>query len=148
MIDQRTFESVSVGDGLDGFATTPTPVQLMRYCGVTWNMHRIHFDVAHAAEEGYPGLIVQSHLHQALLTKLITDWMGAGGRLRNMDSSVRRFAIVGEELGYRGTVIDKGVEEDGYGSITVEVEEFKTADGTICAPGRAVIDLPVGLCPR
>ena len=38
---------------------TPGPVQLFRFSAVTFNSHRIHYDLPYATgEEGYPGLVV------------------------------------------------------------------------------------------
>jgi 3-methylfumaryl-CoA hydratase len=42
------------------------PVVLFRFSALTYNAHRIHYDAAYAAEEGYPGLVVHGPL-QALL---------------------------------------------------------------------------------
>jgi acyl dehydratase len=141
-VSDRVFESVTPGEKLDGFVVVPTTVQLMRYCGVTWNMHRIHFDAPHAAEEGYPGVLVQSHLHQAFLTKLCTDWMGPRGRLKHLSATVRRFATAGDELMCRGRVLEVNPVDDDWGEVTVEIEEVRTKDDQVCAPGRAVIELP------
>ena len=139
---QRFFDDVAVGDELVGFSITPSTVQLMRYCAVTWNMHRIHFDAAYAADEGYPGVLVQSHLHQAFLTRLCTDWMGARGRLRTLSNTVRRFATTDDELRLRGRVVQTIATEDHAGLVTLEVEEVRARDDTVCASGRAVIELP------
>lgn len=42
------------------------PVLLFRFSALTYNAHRIHYDEAYAAREGYPGLVVHGPL-QALL---------------------------------------------------------------------------------
>jgi 3-methylfumaryl-CoA hydratase len=42
------------------------PVLLFRFSALTYNAHRIHYDLPYAAEEGYPGLAVHGPL-QALL---------------------------------------------------------------------------------
>lgn len=42
------------------------PVLLFRFSALTYNAHRIHYDAAYAAAEGYPGLVVHGPL-QALL---------------------------------------------------------------------------------
>jgi acyl dehydratase len=141
-VNQRVFESVTIGDELPGFVTEPTTVQLMRYCAVTWNMHRIHFDAAYAAEEGYPAVLVQSHLHQAFLTKLCTDWMGPRGWLRSLSATVRRFAVPGDQLRCRGRVADLDAVDEFAGLVTVEIEEVRDQDGMVCAPGQAAIELP------
>lgn len=44
------------------------PVRLFRYSALTFNGHRIHYDLAHATgAEGYPGLVVHGPLQATLL---------------------------------------------------------------------------------
>lgn len=46
----------------------PDPRLLFRYSALTFNTHRIHFDLAYAQQqEGYPGLVVQGPLLATLL---------------------------------------------------------------------------------
>jgi 3-methylfumaryl-CoA hydratase len=46
----------------------PGPVELFRFSAVTFNAHRIHYDLAYAREvEGYPGLVVHGPLIAARL---------------------------------------------------------------------------------
>ncbi len=47
---------------------TPDPVLLFRYSALTYNGHRIHYDVPYAREEeGYPDLVVHGPLTATLL---------------------------------------------------------------------------------
>ena len=49
---------------------TPNPVMLFRYSALTFNGHRIHYDVDYCREvEGYPGLVV----HGPLLATFLMD---------------------------------------------------------------------------
>ncbi len=61
----------------------PDPVLLFRYSALTLNTHRIHYDPAHCAEEGYPGLVV----HGPLIATLLLDLC----RRERPDATVRRF---------------------------------------------------------
>lgn len=139
---RRDFSEITVGDLLDEQRHRPTTVQLFRYSAVTWNGHRIHYDRPYAEKEGYPDVLVHSHLHGAFLTKLCTDWMGDDGRLVRLALRVRRFAVPGDVLVCRGHVVDKAVV-DGEGHVTVRIEEVREADGEVCAPGEAVIAFPL-----
>lgn len=56
---------------------TPDPVFLFRYSAITFNAHRIHYDLAYAQnEEGYPGLVVHGPLIATLMLKLAEDNLG------------------------------------------------------------------------
>ena len=51
----------------------PDPVLLFRYSALTFNGHRIHYDLKYVTEEeGYPGLIVHGPLMATLLMDLAT----------------------------------------------------------------------------
>ncbi|HYE51345.1 MAG TPA: MaoC family dehydratase N-terminal domain-containing protein [Azospirillaceae bacterium] len=57
---------------------TPGPVELFRFSAVTFNSHRIHYDLPYAtAEEGYPGLVVHGPLTAARLYGLARRRAGA-----------------------------------------------------------------------
>ena len=51
---------------------TPSPVLLFRYSALTFNPHRIHYDLRYCLEEeGYPGLVVHGPLQATLLLDLL-----------------------------------------------------------------------------
>ncbi|WP_166909140.1 acyl dehydratase [Mycobacterium sp. DL440] len=134
-------DDVAVGYELDSLVQRPTTVQLFRYCAVTWNSHRIHFDRDYAATEGYPDVLVQSHLHGAFLTSLCDRFAGAAGRIERLSYSVRRFAIPGDTLIITGAV--SGARQTADGAVfSVDIREERRADDTVCAQGEAEIFLP------
>jgi 3-methylfumaryl-CoA hydratase len=50
----------------------PDPLLLFRYSAVTFNGHRIHYDLPYATKvEGYPGLVVHGPLVATLLVDLL-----------------------------------------------------------------------------
>jgi 3-methylfumaryl-CoA hydratase len=64
----------------------PDPVLLMRYSALTFNSHRIHYDLPYATGvEGYPGLIV----HGPLVATLLLDSL----QRRHRATRVRTFAF-------------------------------------------------------
>ncbi|MFF1261246.1 acyl dehydratase [Streptomyces sp. NPDC058321] len=143
--EQLHAEDIAVGHELTPHQQLPTTVQLFRYCAMTWNSHRIHFDKDYAASEGYPDVLVQSHLHGAFLTTLCTRFAGEQGRLERLSYAVRRFAIPGDTLTLSGTVTN-ATESDGGTTFRVDIREVREADGTVCAHGDADIYLPSRGC--
>nr|BFE59247.1 hypothetical protein GCM10020063_037730 [Dactylosporangium thailandense] len=134
---------VQVGDAIPPVEHRPTQVQLFRYCAVTWNAHRIHYDKDYAASEGYPDVLVQSHLHGAFLTSLCTGWMGEHGRLVRVQYSVRRFACPGDVLRCEGEVV-RVEPADGGVVAHLSIREVRESDDVECARGEAEVFLPVG----
>ncbi|RJG53059.1 hypothetical protein D0Z70_17665 [Sphingobium terrigena] len=56
----------------------PNEVLLFRYSALTFNSHRIHYDLPYAtAVEGYPGLVVQGPLTASLLLDLCVRELGS-----------------------------------------------------------------------
>ena len=49
---------------------------LFRFSAFTFNGHRIHYDLHHAAEEGYPGLLVHGPMQAALMLNLAARRLG------------------------------------------------------------------------
>ena len=67
---------------------TPTEPLLFRYSALTFNSHRIHYDLAYAMhEEGYRGLVVHGPLTATLLLDLARRELG--------DNLLRSFAFRG-----------------------------------------------------
>lgn len=55
----------------------PAPPLLFRYSALTFNTHRIHYDLAYArGQEGYPGLVVHGPLMASLLLDLADRELG------------------------------------------------------------------------
>jgi len=56
---------------------TPDPAMVFRYSAITFNAHRIHYDVAYTREvEGYPDLVVNGGLTTLLLWDLVAARSG------------------------------------------------------------------------
>lgn len=125
----------ALGAALTPLVVRPTSISLFRFSAVTWNPHRIHYDEPYAATEGYPGVLVHSHLHGCWLLAAVHRWMGNHGRVEQFSWQNRHFAVPGDELTITGEVV--GVEED---VVTCELRETNQ-DGVLCSPGRAVIRL-------
>lgn len=63
--------------GPDDEQWLPGPVDLFRFSAVTFNSHRIHYDLPYATgEEGYPGLVVHGPLTATRLHRYATRRLG------------------------------------------------------------------------
>ncbi|MEV1173771.1 mesaconyl-C4 CoA hydratase [Nonomuraea sp. NPDC049784] len=54
-----------------GLALDVDSTLLFRFSALTYNAHRIHYDSAYAAREGYPGLVVHGPLQALMMGELI-----------------------------------------------------------------------------
>lgn len=131
-----------VGDVIGPVVWRPTTIQLFRFSAITWNPHRIHFDRPYALEEGYPGPLVQSHLHGCFLAHAILQWAGVGASLQTFRWENRHFAVPGDVLTCTGQVT--GVED---GVVACEMQETNQ-EGRVCAPAWATVRFPSAGSPR
>jgi 3-methylfumaryl-CoA hydratase len=62
-------------------AVATSPVLLLRYSAITFNGHRIHYDLPYATEvEGYAGLVVHGPIQATLLFNMAAAEIGAAPR--------------------------------------------------------------------
>lgn len=134
---------VEVGTTLSAAVHAPSTVQLFRYSAATWNTHRIHYDRQYALAEGYPDVLVQSHLHGAFLARYCTEWAGPEGTLLELSLRVRRFATAGETLTIVGVVSAIAWLAGERAQIELELIETRASDGEVCVTGTARVELPL-----
>lgn len=123
----------SVGDALAELVVNPSPITLFRFSAVTWNPHRIHYDAGYAATEGYPNVLVQSHLHGSFIAECALRWCGAGWALVGLSWKNRGVAFASDRLTLTGHV------ESVAGERVECVVEERNQAGEICATGRVVL---------
>lgn len=76
---------------------TPDPVMLFRFSALTFNGHRIHYDLPYVTQvEGYPGLIVNGNLSTLILFELARA--RAGSPVKTFSSRNVRPLIVSRPL--------------------------------------------------
>ncbi|WP_369036883.1 MULTISPECIES: acyl dehydratase [Streptomyces] len=108
-------------------------LQLFRFSAVSWNSHRIHYDAAFAATEGFPDVVVQSTLHGETLTRHALDWAGPEAELASVSWRNRATAVAGEQLTWTATV--RTVEPYDEGTrVTLDAAVLKE-DGAPCVTG-------------
>ncbi len=146
-----TQNSLTPGVALAPALYRTSKVQVFRFSAATWNTHRIHYDKDYAVAEGYPDVLVQSHLHGAFLTRYCTDLAGEEGTLAALSLRVRRFAIAGEELTVTGIVTAVAELDPERASVELDLTETRGSDGETCVTGAARIEVPIawaGLAAR
>lgn len=138
---QIYFEEVKVDTRITPLVKRPTTVELFRFSAVTWNSHRIHYDKPYAQQaEGYPDVLVQSHMHGCFLLEAAMDWAGPKARLLGFSWQNRGIAVPGDVLTCSGKVVKVEPGENG-GVVECELEE-RNQKNDLCAPGWARIEIP------
>ncbi|KQZ64822.1 hypothetical protein ASD67_10360 [Sphingopyxis sp. Root1497] len=94
----------------------PSEAMLFRYSALTFNSHRIHYDLPYARdEEGYRGLVVHGPLTATLLLDLAQRELGANA-LAAFTMRAQAPAFVGEPMHLVGRAKDGGWEMAAIGS--------------------------------
>ncbi len=138
---QLYFEDVAIATAITPLIKRPTTVQLFRFSAMTWNSHKIHFDKPYAQSEGYPDILVQSHLHGSFLVQAVMDWAGPAARLVGFRWQNRAIGIPGDVLTCTGTVVKTELRE-GLGYVECELEE-RNQKNELCVPAWAQVQLPL-----
>jgi hydroxyacyl-ACP dehydratase HTD2-like protein with hotdog domain len=118
----------------------PDRLQLFLFSAATWNSHRIHHDPGYAAQEGYPDVLVQSHLHACFLMEAVRSSVGEDGRIVRFGWQNRRFAVPGDRLTCTGTA--RAVTRDDEGVLVDYELEERNADGDVCVTATATVRFP------
>jgi len=123
----------SVGDVCPPRRYAHSRVQLFRFSAVSWNSHRIHYDAAFAATEGFSDVVVQSTLHGQTLTRYALEWAGSDACLESVSWRNVATAVAGEPLTWNATV--RTVAPCGSGvRVTLDVSVLRD-DGAPCVTG-------------
>ncbi|MFD3380422.1 MULTISPECIES: acyl dehydratase [unclassified Streptomyces] len=115
---------------------TPDAVTLLRFGAVTRNAHRIHYDTEFARSEGLAGPVVMAQLHGCLFHRAAAEFVGPGGRVREVSWQNRAPAYAGDRLVVTGEV--RSVDPVG-GEITLDLVERCGPEGVVCCRGHAVV---------
>jgi 3-methylfumaryl-CoA hydratase len=102
-------EPAAIGDHCQNML--PTPVTMFRYSALTFNSHRIHYDLRYATEvEGYPDLVVHGPLVATCLHRYAK-------RLRGAAPSI--FAFRGQSPMFAGEAILMHAQEGDDGRLSL-----------------------------
>jgi 3-methylfumaryl-CoA hydratase len=99
---------------------------LFRFSAITFNGHRIHYDLAHAREEGYPRLLVHGPLQAALMLNLASKRLG---------HPPRRFVYRCLAPLYGGDRLGVSFEADGARTRIIRRDGFTAAEGQALSQG-------------
>lgn len=141
---QNYFDDVDLGDEFED-EWTPTMDQVLGYLGLEGDALGTgatgdgrFTDPEGAKNLGFPRPIVPGAFSLSKLTKLVTDWAGAGGSVDFVDVNFRRPVLHDDALKVLGLVTDT---EDGDGTVKVDIY-LENERGERPLQGTAVVQLP------
>jgi acyl dehydratase len=139
---ERYFDDVEPGDEFEE-AWTPTKEHVLEYLAVgnpSLATQGRFTDQGSAEELQLARPIVPGTMSLAILTRLVTDWMGAHGKLHHIDVNFRRPVHHEDNLRVLALVTDTH-EEDNRPTVKLDVY-FENERGERPLQGVAVVELP------
>lgn len=141
-MEQRYFEDVEPGDEIaEPWDATPEAVaEFMATRRLASGVPPIE-DGPEQVRPGFDRPIVPGSMSMAVLSRVVTDWMGPHGRLRSISASYRRPVYRDDRLRALALVTD--VEEQGDASGLVKLDVYiENERGERPLQGVAVVELP------
>src|ERR1051325_5665598 len=136
------FEDVAVGDMIPPREYGPlTIVDTVRWAGLQENWQHLHFDRDHVRKHnGLPTFIASGAYRQALLIRMVTDWIGPRGWLRKLTIRHTHSTFEGDLMKFAGRIIEKSLDP-AEAWIICELDGRNQADRQILT-GRSTVILP------
>ena len=134
------WEDVSEGQEIPSYELAVTPTLIADQVSGSQDYNLMHHDGDFAKSQGAPDMYLNTGFIEAMLSRLITDWMGDDGWLEKMSIQMRRFNIFGDKLTVKGKVIAKEIQEGAH-LIQCEIWVENDREG-ISVPGKATVRLP------
>ncbi|MBX7110441.1 MAG: MaoC family dehydratase [Dehalococcoidia bacterium] len=142
-MDQRYFEDVEPGDEIETpWDATPEAVaEFMATRRLASGLPEIE-DGPERVRPGFERPIVPGSMSLAVLSRLVTDWMGSRGRLRSISASYRRPVYRDDQLRALALVTDTEKQAEGGGLVKLDVY-IENERGERPLQGVAVVELPL-----
>lgn len=118
-----------------------TIVDTVRWAGLQENWQHLHFDRDHVRQHnGLRTFIASGAYRQALLMRMVTDWIGPRGMLRKLSVRHTHSTFEGDTMRFSGRVVEKSSDpSDPW--IACEVEG-KNQEGRQILTGRCTLIIP------
>jgi acyl dehydratase len=141
-MEQRYFEDVEPGDEIEApWDASPEAVaEFMATRRLASGVPPVE-DAPEQVRPGFERPIVPGSMSMAVLSRLVTDWMGPYGRLRSISATYRRPVYRDDRLRALALVTDTEARDGGGGIVKLDVY-IENERGERPLQGVAVVELP------
>jgi len=141
MKTQVYFEEIVIGETIPHqVVETLTTRSIVQWAAAVKDFYEIHYDKDFARAVGMRDVIAHGPNKCALLSRLLLEWMGEGGTLHKIACTHKASNFPGDKLTCKGKIKGK-YRKDGWNYVECEIW-VENQDGTVAAPGTALISLP------
>jgi len=139
---QLYYEDIKEGMQLPKIQYGPiTTEMIVRFVCASNNFHPIHYDKDIARAEGHPDVVVHGPLKLALFERLIREWIGESGILKQITATYSRPNYAGDTLTVTGNV-SRTFLENGEGFVECDIWS-KDQEARVNTKGSALVILPI-----
>ena len=145
MTQEIFFDGVAVGDTIPPREYGPlTIVDTVRWAGLQENWQHLHFDRDHVRQHnGLRTFIASGAYRQALLIRMLTDWIGPRGWLKKITVRHVYSTFEGDIMRFSARIVDKSSDPaDPW--VACELTGANQEDKQILT-GRCILRLPLAL---
>ncbi len=135
MIADEPTSAVTVGHELPGLEVPVTRTLIVAGAMASRDFEPVHHDHLVARERGSEDLFMNILSTNGLVGRFVTDWAGAGARIRSIDIRLGVPAYPGDTLKFSGRVVDA---RDGGATVEVRAANARGEHAT----GTVEVDLP------
>ena len=108
---KKHFENVKENEDLPPFVITVNRTNIVRYAGAGGDMNPIHHDEEYAKSVGLPSVFAMGLMHAGFLSKVVTDWAGAG-RVKRYNVRFEALVWPNDTLTCKGKAVKKYKEHE------------------------------------
>jgi hydroxyacyl-ACP dehydratase HTD2-like protein with hotdog domain len=127
---------------LPTLTVVPSRMQLFMFSAATWNRHHVHYSRDAAVSEGLPDVVVHRALLGDFLARLLTNWLGDAGDIRQLNWRVQQSALPDRPLRCTGKVVGKS-HEGGHQIANCQLE-IRNEQNQVIAAGDAQVEFLAG----
>ena len=140
MADQNYWDDVEEGQEIALENEEMASQRLVVWAAASGDFYQIHYDDGFAENNRLPGIIVHGALKGMLVGRLLDEWTGDEGSIKNWGVSYRGMDPARQTLRIWGKVTRK-YEEGGEALLDLDVG-VQQPDGKETTPGTATVALP------
>lgn len=136
------FDAVRVGEQLPPLTVRLTRDWLVRYAGASGDFNPIHWSPRVAAAAGLPDVIAHGMLTMAVAGRVVTDWIGDPGAIREFGVRFTRPVVVPDDDEGAALQVEAVVAALDEAARTARVDITARFEGqTVLSKARAVVAL-------
>ena len=137
---QIYFDDIRDGQDVTTLVQNCDSQRLVFWAAGSGDYYQIHYDKDFALGTGLPERIVHGALKHALLGRMLHEWVGGQGRVKQVACQYRGMDMIDKEVTCKGVVTGKRAE-DGQNLVDLDIWT-EDPNGNKTTPGTAIVTLP------